>query len=699
MGLHSRRRSVDVGGLALALGDEGRGHGWGGWEEIQDGETRYAEVLIDVRAHTETIVNSEPPYTTSPMINVDDKTRRRLIESLDSWHFEPHKLPEEHILACTYILFEALFRIHGMQDAIDVSLDQISTFLQHLRQLYRQRNTYHNFQHALDVFQATFFFLFTAGIVPPVSILLRADARLWQPDKQRAKREKSFIGSLTHEDIFALYIAAVGHDVGHPGLTNAFLRNAKTPLAELFENSTLEQLHYSLIMQLMRHHGLGTLLDRPKSGPPFRKLLAMTVLATDMSVHAEFMQCFKEMVNAENPIDPFRQKVLVCQALIKCADISNPSRPHTVSQHWAAALEAEWTSQFLLEQHLDLPTSVKPSKDALSEAKGQVFFTSHFTYPLFELTASGIPQMAVFAQQCKENLKQWEDRCALLSAPEKHSGDSPLNRALAHGHSHSPEDFLSAFPPTLPRDFLREHVHSVPSSSDHDSGHEYFDGSSVSPPGSRPSTSGSGSSAYSHYHTCSSTSPSPPHFRVSFDPSLGEPLPPPPPPPHATTTQLPRLEITKSPAASIASATSNTSSLFINTHDATSAIRAAYKASVRKKKSFHRTSWNPSPSEYQEVMQGKVRGPSPNWPSSPRTASPRVNGLGAPRENMAASPKALSPLSPVSSGSNHMGPLSARSVSTVSSASPVTPESALRSANGPGNTLLSTLVSGVSAQC
>ena len=37
----ARRRSVDVGGLALALSDEGRGHGWGGWEETDSGETRF----------------------------------------------------------------------------------------------------------------------------------------------------------------------------------------------------------------------------------------------------------------------------------------------------------------------------------------------------------------------------------------------------------------------------------------------------------------------------------------------------------------------------------------------------------------------------------------------------------------------------------------------------------------------------------
>lgn len=39
---HCRRRSVDVGGLALALGNQGLGHGWGGWEEREKGEVRYA---------------------------------------------------------------------------------------------------------------------------------------------------------------------------------------------------------------------------------------------------------------------------------------------------------------------------------------------------------------------------------------------------------------------------------------------------------------------------------------------------------------------------------------------------------------------------------------------------------------------------------------------------------------------------------
>ena len=58
----------------------------------------------------------------SPRIIIDDETRSRLITSLGSWHFEPHKLPEEEVLACTYILFEALFLIKGMHADIGVSL-------------------------------------------------------------------------------------------------------------------------------------------------------------------------------------------------------------------------------------------------------------------------------------------------------------------------------------------------------------------------------------------------------------------------------------------------------------------------------------------------------------------------------------------------------------------------------------------------
>ena len=82
-------------------------------------------------------------------------------------------------------------------------------------------------------------------------------------------------------------------------------------------------MHYTLLLSIMHHHGLGVLLDPTKRGRSFRRLLYKTLLATDMSVHFDFMSSFQSLLN-ERPLDPSKRQVLVCQALIKCADISNP---------------------------------------------------------------------------------------------------------------------------------------------------------------------------------------------------------------------------------------------------------------------------------------------------------------------------------------------------------------------------------------
>ena len=101
-------------------------------------------------------------------------------------------------------------------------------------------------------------------------------------------------------------------------------KNAQTPLSVVYDNkSALEQMHYTLLLSIMHHHGLGVLLDPTKRGTSFRRLLYKTLLATDMSVHPEFMSNFQSLLN-EPLLDPLKRQVLVCQALIKCADISNP---------------------------------------------------------------------------------------------------------------------------------------------------------------------------------------------------------------------------------------------------------------------------------------------------------------------------------------------------------------------------------------
>jgi hypothetical protein len=107
-------------------------------------------------------------------------------------------------------------------------------------------------------------------------------------------------------------------------LTQPTKKNAQAPLSSLYDhNSPLEQLHYTLLLQILRRQGFGFLLDNLHSTPHFRKLLAETVLATDMRVHSQFMERFRQIVNGAE-VDHWTKRVLVCQALIKAADISNP---------------------------------------------------------------------------------------------------------------------------------------------------------------------------------------------------------------------------------------------------------------------------------------------------------------------------------------------------------------------------------------
>ena len=77
------------------------------------------------------------------------------------------------------------------------------------------------------------------------------------------------------------------------------------------------------MVQIMRANGIAVLVDRPSSGPTFRKLLLNIVIATDMSVHDKFMRRYQELVEGKVE-DELERRILVCQAIIKCADISNP---------------------------------------------------------------------------------------------------------------------------------------------------------------------------------------------------------------------------------------------------------------------------------------------------------------------------------------------------------------------------------------
>jgi hypothetical protein len=130
-------------------------------------------------------------------------------------------------------------------------------------------------------------------------------------------------------DALTLLISAIGHDVGHPGVNNAFLVALNAPLAQLYnDRSVLESFHCAAYSQILRRYW-----PKAFSDSAMRKLMINNILATDMGLHFKYMSDLGNLqqkiahnsgdTDAWNSKMKEEQKDLACGVLIKCADICN----------------------------------------------------------------------------------------------------------------------------------------------------------------------------------------------------------------------------------------------------------------------------------------------------------------------------------------------------------------------------------------
>jgi hypothetical protein len=130
-------------------------------------------------------------------------------------------------------------------------------------------------------------------------------------------------------DALTLLISAIGHDVGHPGVNNAFLVALNAPLAQLYnDRSVLESFHCAAYSQILRRYW-----PQAFASSAMRKLMINNILATDMGLHFKYMSDLgnlqQKIAHDKGETDGWNakmkeeQKDLACGVLIKCADICN----------------------------------------------------------------------------------------------------------------------------------------------------------------------------------------------------------------------------------------------------------------------------------------------------------------------------------------------------------------------------------------
>lgn len=239
-------------------------------------------------------------------------------------------------------------------------------------------NPYHNSTHAADVLQSTAYFL-------------------------QKPRLKAILDPM--DEVISL-IAAVIHDVDHPGKNSAFLCNSGSELAILYNDlSVLESHHSALAFKLTMSNEKVNIFQNvnKETYKDMRQSIIDMVLATEMTKHFEhlskFVNVFTKSVEAEdeigNELGPSstdlvgmatpENVVLVKRILIKCADVSNPARPVTLCKEWAYRIAEEYMAQTDEEKSRSLPI-VMPAFDRAkcSIPKSQIGFIDYFVNDMFD---------------------------------------------------------------------------------------------------------------------------------------------------------------------------------------------------------------------------------------------------------------------------------------------------------------------------
>ncbi|KAI9346030.1 hypothetical protein DFJ73DRAFT_761398 [Zopfochytrium polystomum] len=193
-------------------------------------------------------------------------------------------------------------------------------------------------------------------------------------------------------EVLAIYVAAVIHDFDHPGLNNNFLIASSDRKALLYnDKSVLENHHCAAAFEVLSRSQCAFLstLDRADY-KVVRESIVEMVLATDLSQHFSVLSMFKKKVLSAESFEPLsvrEDRTLLMQMLMKCADVSNPTKAWPEYIEWIDRLTEEWYMQGDKEKALGLPISPFMNRDgpnASNPASSQTGFINFIVAPLFD---------------------------------------------------------------------------------------------------------------------------------------------------------------------------------------------------------------------------------------------------------------------------------------------------------------------------
>ena len=315
-------------------------------------------------------------------------------EELNSWNFDTLNFDQDQLSD----IFIYLLDVINVFDDFNVPMSVAKSFLTDISGKYKD-NTYHNYKHGYDVAHCVYRLVMIPGLN----------------------------GVFSHLEFFSLLVAALGHDVGHPGVNNVYLVKAKNELAIRHnDRSPLENMHCSVIYEVLGKEETNIFVGLTDAQwRASRKVVLGAVLATDMSHHFEqiskvalFLEVNGEDTAAfcageKDTIDVLaeeKERMFMMEICLHCADISNPYKPFNICAKWADLVVEEFARQGEREASEGLEISPMMDRKTIQLCNMQMGFIEFVVAPLIIGFIKVLPSLYELGQNMSNNYKCWGEK-------------------------------------------------------------------------------------------------------------------------------------------------------------------------------------------------------------------------------------------------------------------------------------------------
>lgn len=275
-----------------------------------------------------------------------------------------------------------VFEREGSALALGVDCETLRRLIGRVGRHYHE-NPYHNFHHAADT----------------------VNTMAWMVTRPVMQRE------LPHEHRFALLLAALVHDVEHPGTNNAWEVQTGSELAQKYENTAvLEQHSLDVTLGLLEAPEYDVLAGfEPDRARELKHLLRELILATDFAWHRDFLDQYSRLIERKglDLRDP-EVREWVCRALIKGADIANTTKPYNQAAMWGRRVMLEFWAQGVFEKQYNFPVGPFNDPETVKLNATQAGFIRFAAMELFQLLAAVEPDMRELVDNLTDNLERYE---------------------------------------------------------------------------------------------------------------------------------------------------------------------------------------------------------------------------------------------------------------------------------------------------